>query len=630
MHMSPRVFFRRINLPLSVLMLALALGGCADRAERQILSDTKRLLNTLEGYRYGDDRSWLPEFQDLMRSVHGHPSVQPRVESLVGRFLGTGASAEAVQMVCLEFRSIATKRSVPALAALLPDERTAHAALTVLRAIEGPEADKALREALPAAPPPVRREIIQVLALRGDRQAIALLADLMADSAVSLDAIHAMGAIGGDEATRILASAYELGGSSRRPPIAFAWLEAAGRCESAELRRQAYSTVFDREMITSLRYQALLGLIRMDADEFAPLLFRELLSEVPGHPLNYIPMLRELPAGFAMDPLLDQWQKLPESTRGPLMLALAERGEPHIRPMVMQSLNSPNPDLKLSAFKALAYISTPDDAALLAGLAAANQGSHQALAREALYLLNGTAADDAIIAALKNSSGDRRAELIRACADRGIRAAAPLLLQDLNSGDAAGRQASVRALGLIGRPEALPALLAQAGRISSPGERAELSTAIARVSGRITNAEERHSLLLTAADNAAPERLLVLLPVMGELGDTVYLPVIRNYLQSPNAALRSASLSALAAWPDAAPLGDLRAAVEGETVPGLRLQAINAYLRSVSMSSLPGEERIAALSQVYGLGRNAGEKKAVADELGRMESPAALQAALDS
>ena len=98
---------QRINMKKSLIIasfLAIIVGGCQSRSEREIISGTRNILETIKDYKYGDDRSWLPQFQDLMRSAHNEPGVQRRVETLIGRFLKSGASPDAVQMVCLRWR----------------------------------------------------------------------------------------------------------------------------------------------------------------------------------------------------------------------------------------------------------------------------------------------------------------------------------------------------------------------------------------------------------------------------------------------------------------------------------------------------------------------------------------------
>lgn len=609
--------------------LAIIIGGCHSRAEREIISSTRSILESIKNYKYGDDRSWLPQFQDLIRSAHSKPNAQRHVETLIGRFLKSGASPDAIQMVCLEFRSIASPLSVPILTKLLLEENTAHAALTVLAAIDDPKTDDALRDALAKVPAAVRPELIQVIALRRDQGAIGFLAEFIADNSLSMTAIDAIGTIGGDEAVKILSNAYEMGGVYRRIPIASALLRAADRAESPELRRQTYSMVFKEGQQITLRYHALRELLNLEPSEYVPVLFEEIHSTRPDNARVFIPMMRNLPQTTSLDPLIDRWNTLPENTRGPLMLAIAERGNTRIRPIVLQSLNNRDPLIRQFALRAICHVSLPDDAGMLAGLAASAWGDEQSLAREALYLLEGTSGDEAIMKALEKSTGAQRNELILACADRNIEAAESLLLRDLNSSNTSTRLACIRALGNVGGPTALNALLEQAYRSVSGAEGAQLTSAITSIAARMPDIPGRNEYLLSKMeDNANTNLAKILLPVLGELGDTVFMPRIRHFLASDNPALRAASLTALSVWPDAGPMDDLKSRVERESMPSLRLQAMEAYLRSISISDLRGSERADAFGKAYTMGRSPEERRPAALNLGRLETPSAMQIAL--
>jgi HEAT repeat protein len=98
---------------------------------------------------------------------------------------------------------------VPALAALLADEKLSHMARYALERIPAPEAGQALRTALAKVTGKLKIGMIASLGMRGEDASVAPLQALLADSdaAVAQAAAHALGAIGSVGAAKTLVTA---------------------------------------------------------------------------------------------------------------------------------------------------------------------------------------------------------------------------------------------------------------------------------------------------------------------------------------------------------------------------------------------------------------------------------------
>jgi len=159
-------------------------------------------------YDFGDDRRDLTTIEEATRTAT--PKQRKEIET---RLLAVLKSPEATyaskQWVCRVLRQIATKRSIPALAGLLADEKLSHMARYALQGMPYPEVDKVLRKALGKLSGKPKIGVIGSIAARGDRKAVGKLSKLIADSetAVAQAAVGALGRIGGAKAAKALAKA---------------------------------------------------------------------------------------------------------------------------------------------------------------------------------------------------------------------------------------------------------------------------------------------------------------------------------------------------------------------------------------------------------------------------------------
>src|SRR5713101_7338200 len=107
---------------------------------------------------------------------------------------------------CKQLAIYGNKDAVPALAPLLANKELASWARIALEAIPGPEADEALREALPKLQGILLIGAINSIGVRRDAKAVDALAAKLADADVEVvaAAAAALGKIGGKEAAKAL------------------------------------------------------------------------------------------------------------------------------------------------------------------------------------------------------------------------------------------------------------------------------------------------------------------------------------------------------------------------------------------------------------------------------------------
>lgn len=144
--------------------------------------------------------------------------------------LASDAGTEDKARACQQLAVVGGPAAVPALAALLADEKLASHARSGLETIKDPAAGEALRKALPALNGRLLAGAVTSLGARREVAAVADLKKLLADQerAVALPALAALGEIASPEAAEVILKVLSEGPPPMRIPAAHAALAAAG------------------------------------------------------------------------------------------------------------------------------------------------------------------------------------------------------------------------------------------------------------------------------------------------------------------------------------------------------------------------------------------------------------------
>ncbi|MEI7911430.1 MAG: hypothetical protein WCK77_17495 [Verrucomicrobiota bacterium] len=175
-----------------------------------------KAFDALKTYDWGMDPNSIKAVDDAIVATHTDAAARKELEARLIAALTTEAPRAAKDAVCRALKTIGTAAAVPALAALLADDKLSHMARYALERIPGPEAGRALRESLPKVAAKLKIGVLSSLGARGEATALtapmtALLAD--GDAAVAVAAAHAVGDIGSLEAAKVLLTAKAAAGS---------------------------------------------------------------------------------------------------------------------------------------------------------------------------------------------------------------------------------------------------------------------------------------------------------------------------------------------------------------------------------------------------------------------------------
>jgi hypothetical protein len=119
---------------------------------------------------YGGDRSFAWSVREQV--IATPPEGRARVEDRLLKALALPGCTEAGRaFLCQMLALVGSAKCVPALAALVRDAKSTESARYALQPIPGPEADAALRAALPALSGNAKAGLIGTIAMRGDAAA---------------------------------------------------------------------------------------------------------------------------------------------------------------------------------------------------------------------------------------------------------------------------------------------------------------------------------------------------------------------------------------------------------------------------------------------------------------------------
>jgi HEAT repeat protein len=208
-----------------------------EQPSREALDSAFELLKNLK---QGDDIELLGPIQLTVQALHNDPAGQKALEKRLIAHLGAGSSRATKDFVCRELALIGSEESVPALAALLPDESISHMARYALERIPGPAVDRALRDSLGTVKGTVKAGVINSIAVRRDAKSIPQLTAALKDSPeVAAVAAKALGEIGTSEAAKALAAFRGSAPEALRPAAADASLICAERLVASGQRSEA-------------------------------------------------------------------------------------------------------------------------------------------------------------------------------------------------------------------------------------------------------------------------------------------------------------------------------------------------------------------------------------------------------
>jgi HEAT repeat protein/type 1 glutamine amidotransferase len=553
----------------------------------------------LPAYDWGATRRPLALIDDAVTRARTDPRARRALEARLIEVLADTANTPASRdFACRRLAVIGSAGSVPALATLLGDPALSAMACFALERIPGPEAERALMEALARLPAGPRLEVIQALGSRQSRAAVPGLARILRDpdAAVRGAAVAALGNIGGPAAVSSLTAVLEPDASA---VVAEALLKCAERY-AAEGRKDAAADLYDRlrrpVVPEPVRRAAVRAVIRLRGAAAAPLLVEQLESrDAPAQAMALL-LLREVSGSDFTSAIAARLERLSPAAQARVLTVFADRGDPAARTAIRAATRSDQPGVRLAAIHALGRLGNATDVpALLAAAIAQGAPGDRDLAAAAcgsLTSLSGREVDAALLRALEQGDAPARRAAAEALGRRGYAPGAPALLRAARGTEPSLRIAAIRALGETAVVGDVPALVQLLAGARDPAEAQAAETAITTVYGRTGEKERWVDALLAGIGGAEVATRAALLRALSLHGGPRALQAVRAAIRDPDPDLQDEALSLLGDWETPEPAVDLLALAKTAANPTQRTLALRGYLRMAALPAVPPGRRL--------------------------------------
>ena len=549
------------------------------------------------------------------------------------------ASLYAKTLACKELAYIGTAASVPQLSAMLLDDSLSHPARIALQQIPGPEAVKALCDALPNAKGGVLIGILGTLGERQDPAAVSHMGQFLADQekqTVYATAV-ALGKIGSADALAALQKRFENADVTQQALLVDGLLNCAEHLVVNGKQREAVGVYYriqtQRDLPVTARSGAIRGILlilgpavgkELPKDESNKGLGEQLVSSEDGEFLAMLEATRDLKSSDLTPGLLSALPKLNADRQALLFDLLDCRGDAAARSVVLAMAKSSDTVAQTAAIRALAGFPNDESVTFLLATATGDNAANATAAADALTRMKMSALERKIIECLKNSRGKSCIPLIQVCRDRKISDATPVLLPLLSDSDDDVRLAVIAALGNTVSSENIEVMIVHLLKPTSETEFQAVKGSLRVVCHRTVDPDAAATKLSAVYGDATLQAKCALLELFGALGGKVAIDAVQSAIADPTEQIQDTSTRVLGEWPDpdAAPV--LLSVMRSDAGERFKIRALRGYIRIVRQMDTSNEHRFNMCMEALALAQRDEEKSLLVDALGRITTPASL------
>jgi HEAT repeat protein len=499
---------------------------------------------------------------------------------------------------CQRLAVVGTKDAVPALAALLPDEKMNEYARFGLEGIPDPAADEALRDAAGRLHGRPLVGVIDSIGQRRDAKAVKLLSKLIEDEdvAVASAAAGALGRIGTSAAanTLMMAVAADSPIYAAAADACFACSErlaAAGkRDDSAMLYgivRESIDAMEKKDIPKHIRAAATGGSFRVRRGLARELLLKQVLSPEKMYFNAGLAAARQMPGAEVTKALAAAVGKLPPERQALLLLAIGDRKDAAPASLFLAASKSPSPAVREAAIRV--FVKRGDAASVTTLLdAALGEAELAQIAREGLVRLPGKEVDAAICERLGTAPAKAKVFLLGLIGSRQMIAATPAVQQAMADAEQPVRLAAMAALAQLIDVGNLDLLIEKA--LAQGADAAEIKAAKAALQAATQRMGDRDACAAKLAEHvqgAAAADQLFLFDVLCKVSGKKALAAVVAGARSADPATKDAATRVLGQWvnTDAAPA--LLEIAKNDSDRKYRIRALRGYIRIARQLETP-------------------------------------------
>ncbi len=307
-----------------------------------------------------------------------------------------------------------------------------------------------------------------------------------------------------------------------------------------------------------------------------------------------------------------QLPKLTAEAQCALIGALGDRGDAAAKPAVVEQLSNSQESVRAAALKALGEIGGVAEFPNFTKALQSGTSQEQQAALSALIRMAGSPISAKIAAESKSAQPHVRSKLIEILAARRATSEVSEIIAATIDNDSSVRTAAMNALGQIGQPEQLAAMLPGLLKSSRGNERNNAERNIAEVCKRIQNEDERGNALIAVLNSVEASQRDELMSLVGRVGGKRLISFVADIATGSDVSRRSFGIDSLSKWPDASPADTLLQIAINAKDDAERRQAFAAFVKvSANRDNRNDKQRLDRMKQAMKEARNVEEKTAV-------------------
>ncbi|HNQ88280.1 MAG TPA: HEAT repeat domain-containing protein [Verrucomicrobiota bacterium] len=533
-------------------------------------------------------------------------------------------------ITCKKLAVCGTSQAVPALAPLLSDPHLASWARIALEAIPGPAADAALRDAAGRLQGLLLVGVINSIGVRADARSVEVLAAKLADAnpEVASAAAVALGRIGTEPAVRALESVLPRAPAGSMSAVAQGCILCAERYfdhgNLTEAQR-LYDLVRNANVPEQRLAEATRGAILARGLEGVPLLIETLRS--PHRPTVAMGLrtARELPGPTVTEALAKELARVDPSRQGPLLSALADRGDAAVWPVIFNAARSGSKNLRTEAIGAIGRKGNVAGVAVLLDVMLENNPDLAQAVKVALARLPAERVDAELISRLPASSGPNRRTLIEIAGQRRLPDAVPELIKASREADPALRATAIKALGTTVTQADLRAVTSLLAEASSANDLASIEAALQDACRRLPDKAACADQLLACLPGRTTATTCAVLRLLATASTPKALAAIQTARASQDPEVRDAAVRVLADWPETAALPALLDLFRTTDQDTSRVLALRGCVRLLGQGDLSIGQTVKTFAELMANAQRADERKLLLAGLAAVPDTAALE-----
>ncbi|MBN2316777.1 MAG: HEAT repeat domain-containing protein [Sedimentisphaerales bacterium] len=552
---------------------------------------------------------------------------------LIAVLKSADASLKEKNDACRGLSFIGTKTAIPALAALLGDEKLSHMARYGLEPIPDPAVDEAFRAALGKLKGMQLVGVIGSVGVRGDTQAVPLLIPMLQDPnpEVARATARALGNIGNSAAAQALQNRLKNVSGTDKLHVCEGLLRCA-EALAAENQTQQAIAIYDQLRKLDDPHQAraggLRGAILARGMNGIALLQDHLRSN------DYIlfsaacQTALEMPGTKVTQALTSAVNDLPADNQILVIWTLGKRGDAAALPTLTALAKKGPQNVRIEAIKAFPQIADGSAVPVLVDLLADSDRQISQNAQDALAAMPGREAHAAVMEMLDGRDTEMRLTALELIGRRRMTQSIPALLKAAEDANPRIRPEAIRRIGELGGPGEISSLLDVLMRLSESRDLSALERALGTVCTKTDDPQSNTGRLTSSLNRATPGQKSVLLQVLSVIGGPDALEAVRKAMNDTNSQVRAAAVQSLCGWKTADAAPDLLTLAKTSPDPAEKTAALRGYISLVRDENLSTDEKLAICKQAADLIQRNQETKLLLGVLGNVPSLEALSMAM--